>query len=175
MKRYDIEKLLDRYYNGESTEAEEQALKRFFVEEKVPDELEIDQQIFMQLQQASEVPSTMGTRLSDLIDHWEAQEQCPKEKHHFRPSIYLQRIGSIAACILLLLGVGWHLHQSRPSVRQDTYSTPEEAYVQVEKALTMFSIALNKGITQMETLQKQTQEVEKNLSKHLKKLNHSEL
>ena len=49
MKVNEIERLLTRYYDGETSETEEKELKRFFTEEDVPAHLLAEKEIFMQL------------------------------------------------------------------------------------------------------------------------------
>ena len=148
MKDYShIEALLERYYDAQTSEAEEQRLKDFFLHEEVPAHLQAEKEMFLQLQ-ATDVPEGLEKRLSQSIDRW-------GKKHR---TLRLQWIGSIAASLLLLFGAGWYL-QEPP--RKDTCATPEEAYMEAQKALVLFSTALNKGMKQMDVLQETTERVEK--------------
>ena len=148
MKDYShIEALLERYYDAQTSEAEEQRLKDFFLHEEVPAHLQAEKEMFLQLQ-ATDVPEGLEERLSQSIDRW-------GKKHR---TLRLQWIGSIAASLLLLFGAGWYL-QEPP--RKDTCATPEEAYAEAQKALVMFSTALNKGMRQMDALHETTERVEK--------------
>ena len=148
MKDYShIEALLERYYDAQTSEAEEQRLKDFFLHEEVPAHLQAEKKMFLQLQ-ATDVPEGLEERLSQSIDRW-------NKKHR---TLRLQWIGSIAASLLLLFGAGWYL-QEPP--RKDTCATPEEAYMEAQKALVLFSTALNKGMKQMDVLQETTERVEK--------------
>ena len=148
MKDYShIEALLERYYDAQTSEAEEQRLKDFFLHEEVPAHLQAEKEMFLQLQ-ATDVPKGLEERLSQSIDRW-------GKKHR---TLRLQWIGSIAASLLLLFGAGWYL-QEPP--RKDTCATPEEAYMEAQKALVLFSTALNKGMKQMDVLQETTERVEK--------------
>lgn len=148
MKDYShIEALLERYYDAQTSEAEEQRLKDFFLHEEVPAHLQTEKEMFLQLQ-ATDVPEGLEERLSQSIDRWD-------KKHR---TLRLQWIGSIAASLLLLFGAGWYL-QEPP--RKDTCATPEEAYAEAQKALVMFSTALNKGMKQMDALHETTERVEK--------------
>lgn len=168
MKEYShIEELLERYYNAQTSEAEEQRLRDFFAHEEVPAHLLAEKEMFLQLQ----TPEGLEERLSRQIDRWEAQEHHTQEAHH---NFRLQWIG-IAASLLLLFGAGWHLYEPAPVARQDTCNTPEEAYIHAEKALVMLSTALNKGMNQMSTLQEANERIEKNFYKHLEKLNNTDL
>ena len=47
MKVNEIERLLTRYYDGETSETEEKELKRFFTEEDVPAHLLAEKEIFI--------------------------------------------------------------------------------------------------------------------------------
>ena len=148
MKDYShIEALLERYYDAQTSEAEEKQLKDFFFHEEVPAHLQAEKEMFLQLQ-ATDVPEGLEERLSQSIDRW-------GKKHR---TLRLQWIGSIAASLLLLFGAGWYL-QEPP--RKDTCATPEEAYMEAQKALVLFSTALNKGMKQMDVLQETTERVEK--------------
>ena len=148
MKDYShIEALLERYYDAQTSEAEEQRLKDFFLHEEVPAHLQAEKEMFLQLQ-ATDVPEGLEERLSQSIDRW-------GKKHR---TLRLQWIGSIAASLLLLFGTGWYL-QEPP--RKDTCATPEEAYMEAQKALVLFSTVLNKGMKQMDVLQETTERVEK--------------
>ena len=149
MKDYShIEALLERYYDAQTSEAEEQRLKDFFLHEEVPAHLQAEKEMFLQLQ-ATDVPEGLEERLSQSIDRW-------GKKHR---TLRLQWIGSIAASLLLLFGTGWYLQDDTP--RKDTCATPEEAYAEAQKALVMFSTALNKGMKQMDALHETTERVEK--------------
>ena len=149
MKDYShIEALLERYYDAQTSEAEERQLKDFFLHEEVPVHLQAEKEMFLQLQ-ASAMPEGLEERLSQSIDRW-------GKKHR---TLRLQWIGSIAASLLLLFGAGWYLQDETP--RKDTCATPEEAYAEAQKALVMFSTALNKGMKQMDALHETTERVGK--------------
>ena len=77
MKVNEIERLLTRYYDGETSETEEKELKRFFTEEDVPAHLLAEKEIFMQLaaQPAPEIPEGLESRLSRKIDQWDTGER----------------------------------------------------------------------------------------------------
>lgn len=175
MKEYShIEELLKRYYDGKTSVVEEQMLKDFFAKEKIPAHLLVEKKIFLQLA-ALQSPQGMEERLEKLIDQWDTTERRSIKATSKRRVIRLQWITSIAASLFLLFGTGWYMYKPQPTTRQDTYATPEEAYAQAEKALVIFSTALNKGLKQMEVIQETTEKAENNFYKHLNKLNNTEL
>lgn len=165
MKDYNhIEELLERFYNAGTSEQEEQELKDFFRYEEVPPHLLAEKEMFLQLQ-ASDTPEGMEERLGNLIDQWELSEQKTQKK---RRTFRLQWIGSIAASLLLVIGMSLYFHEPQ---RKDTCATPEEAYAHAEKALVMFSKALNKGIRPIQDMEKTNE----NIRKQINKLNNIEL
>ena len=159
MKDYNhIEKLLERYYNAETSELEEQELKDFFRHEEIPPHLLAEKEMFLQFQ-ISDTPKGMEERLGNLIDQWELSEQKTQKK---RRIFHLQWIGSIAASLLLVIGMNLYFHEPQ---RKDTCATPEEAYAHAEKALILFSEALNKGLRPIEAMEKTNQSIRKQINK----------
>lgn len=170
MKEDEIRKLLERYYDGLTTQAEEQELKRFFTRTDTPQGLEAEARWFRQLEATRtapepDLPAGFSERLDSLIDQWNRAER-PAEP--VRPTIGIRRlrwVAGIAAGLLLAVGfgLGWH----GASVPADTCATPEEAYAQAQRALTLLSETLNRGTQGMETLHLATHKVQTNLNKHL--------
>ena len=165
MKDYNhIERPLERFYNAETSEQEEQELKDFFHHGEVPPHLLAEKEMFLQLQ-ASDTPEGMEERLGNLIDQWDLSEQKTQKKCRI---FHLQWVGSIAASLLLVIGMSLYFHEPQ---RKDTCATPEEAYAHAEKALVMFSEALNKGIRPIQDMEKTNE----NIRKQINKLNNIEL
>lgn len=174
MKVSDIEKLLVRYYDGDTTEAEEKELKQFFTEEDVPAHLLAEKELFLQIaaQPEPKVPEGLEDKLSHQIDEWETRERREiKVKKHTR-IIRMQWIGSVAASLLILFSVGMYMYKPHtPTNQQDTCATPEEAYAEAQKALLMFSSTLNKGIKQVEAAQETTEKMQENVNQQLNRIN----
>ena len=164
-----INELLERYYDALTTEAEEQELKEFFANEEVPAHLQAEKEMFLQLQEVTDtsVPQGLEERISRNIDAWEAEEGRTQRKARI---LSLSWIGSIAASLLVLISFSWYMYEPQ-SVRKDTCATPEEAYVHAQKALAMFSKALNKGMDQMEAAHATTERVERTIQKQFNKIN----
>jgi len=127
----------------------------------------------------SQMPEGMEERLLATIQKLEAEE---KEKElattpiikmepqrHTQPPQSKQRFWiRVAACltIILALGLGYNQHSSNNAFA-DTCKTPEEAQMQLERALTLLS--KNKAAIQTadETIQQATQPKESILSKFI--------
>lgn len=174
MRIDEIEKMLDRYYDGRTTESEEMELKRFFSEEEVPTHLLTEKELFMQLSatEVPEVPADLESKLDRLIDDCDNREkQMLRLKRHKR-TIWINWVGSIAACMLILFSVGTYLFKPyTPPTPQDTCSSPEEAYQETQKALVMLSSTLNKGIENVETVQHTTAKIQNSVNQQLNRIN----
>ena len=173
MKPDDIEDLLTRYYEGVTSEAEEKELKRFFMEEEVSEDLLAEKELFLQLAACPEheIPVGLEERLNDMIDAWDMSEKRALKVKKRTRIIRLQWLGSIAASLLLLFSVGMYLY--KPSAPKDTCATPEEAYMQAQKALVMLSSRLNKGMEEVETVQEATGKIRENVYEQLNRINNT--
>lgn len=160
-----INKLLERYYEALTTEAEEEELRRFFAEGEVPAHLMGEKELFLQLQEVSaevSAPEGLEERLATAIDSWAAQEETERKRHS---RIYrLRWMGGIAASIVVLLAFGWNLYEP---ARRDTCATPEEAYAEAHEALMQFALALDKGTQQIAMVQSTTEKIEESISEYL--------
>lgn len=176
MKVNEIDRLLVRYYDGETTDAEERELKRFFSEEEIPAHLLAEKELFLQMsvQPAPELPEGLEDRLIHQVDEWDSQEKrAIKWEKHTR-NIRMQWVGSIAASLLILFSVGLYIYKPSASpILQDTCATPEEAYIEAQKALLLFSSTLNSGMEQVETAQKTTQRMQETVNQQLNRINTS--
>ncbi len=142
-----LTQLLEAFYDGTTTIEEEQELYQYFTSADVPEELEAEKRVFLGLYNLSadddiEVPSSLSNKLSSLIDDLSEKEK-PK-----RRSIMIRRVSAIAASLLLLISVGLFILNDRHphSVLADTYTDPEEAYIETQKTLQLISSTLNDGM-----------------------------
>ncbi len=137
-----LEQLIEQYFDAALSIDEERELVEQLTMTEVPEHLEHDKQVILALQgKVEEVDHTEAMeRLSRQIDDWAAE----KRRSIRRPRIVrMWRAASVAACVILLLGVSLHLN--RPSGPRDTFDNPEEAYTATCEALQTFSAILNKG------------------------------
>ena len=130
-----IELLLEKYFEGETSIAEEKVLKQYFTSETVAPHLEQYRSLFgyfkSEKEEKLEQPIMLTSQKTTLY-RW-----------------------LVAASIALLLGGGfWFTQQEAPqnAVAQSelgTYDSPEEAFEETQKALAMVSGHLNTGIESM--------------------------
>ena len=128
-----IEIILEKYFQGETTIAEENELKKYFSSPNVAQHLQQYQPLFGYFSQVKEQESTQEIPL-----------QTKK-----RNVAWL----SIAASVVVLLGIGTYVYMGEkntaPVVAQTelgTYDDPEEALAATQKALALLSNNVNVGI-----------------------------
>lgn len=156
-----IKNLLHSFYEGETSKEEERMLYDFFETENIPEDMEFEKRIFLKLysSQQNNVPTHLGEKLNALIDNLSREENNNKISHVVLPINHLisktwRWAMSIAASILILLSAGIFAYFGKNAHKNemlvDTYSNPEQAYLETQKTLLLVSSKLNKGIQQME-------------------------
>jgi len=139
-----IEDILEKYFQGETTIAEEKELKDYFSSPNVAQHLEQYKPMFGYFSQVKEQKSTHPIPL----------------KTKKRNVAWL----SIAASVVVLLGVGTYFYVSEknaaPVVAQSelgTYDDPEEALAATQKALALLSSNVNVGIESVQYIKEYEQ------------------
>lgn len=140
-----IEIILEKYFQGESTIAEEKELKNYFSSSNVAQHLEQYKPLFGYFSQVKEQRLTQEIPL-----------QTKKRKVAWL---------SIAASAVLLLGIGSYFYlnntnNTTPVVAKSdlgTYDSPEEALVATQKALAMVSHNVNTGIESVQYIKEYEQ------------------
>ena len=128
-----IEKLLEKYFEANTTIAEERDLKDYFASPNVAQHLEQYRILFGYAVQARQEQFTaeilLKTRRSNRV-------------------VWL----SVAASVVVLISVGlftFNSYNQPESNDLGTYDDPEVAYKETQKALAMISESVNKGIGSM--------------------------
>ncbi len=128
-----IENLLEKYFEAETSIAEEKELKDYFTSSDVAPPLEQYKPLFGYVVQAKQEQFNATIPLNTI-----------KRKR----VVWL----SVAASVAVLLGVGLSTfnHYNHPkSAGYGTYDDPEVAFRETQKALAMISEHVNKGIGSM--------------------------
>lgn len=120
-----IEAWIEAYFEGTATEAQEEALRSYFLQEEVPEHLQIYKQMFVYFAEAksetsSQQPVFKSTR-KPVHTYWYA----------------------VAASLVLALGLGYFYNQNRMSVSEQEEAL--QAYWQTKDALQFLSSNLNKS------------------------------
>ena len=111
------------------------------------------------------IPEGLEGRLSARIDEWERKE---KKRTILLPKAL--RYAAVAASIVLVFGVGFHLLNQGNNTNlaeQDTYQNPVQAKQEAVRALNLLAANLNKGMRHLEKVKAQGDKTEQSLHKHL--------
>ncbi|MDG1728637.1 MAG: hypothetical protein P8K68_12690 [Algibacter sp.] len=119
-----IEKLLEKYENGETSLKEEQQLKNYFTQETVAPHLEMYKPMFMYF----------------LVNK---QEQFTKDVPLKTKTIFNYKWISVAAVAVLMLG--FYFGTSLGNSDLGTYEDPQLAFNEFSKSMEMISSKFNKG------------------------------
>jgi len=160
----DIKQLLERYYDGSTSEADERRLRVYFAGDNVADDLTADKDMFLSLSGEGNVsvPDDLGDRISNGIDKWDALE---KRRRRFT----FRAVLSLAASLAVLMAIGvWFMQQPKTTGQQ---LSPEEAYAQTEKALQIFARALDKSVDGIETVDRTTEKINSQINTNLQLIN----
>jgi hypothetical protein len=140
MNPEEIKQLLEKYYSGETSPAEEIILKEFFFRSNIPGELEPEKEIFSYYFNLSGIPAPSDDfekRIFGAVDDAEQEITDLSRRKLFR---YLT---GIAAGLLILTASYFFLSRSR--MPADTFSDPELAYNEAMKILYDVSNRMNTG------------------------------
>lgn len=115
------------------------------------------------------IPEGLEERLSAKIDEWESLSKGEEDKGRLslRPNII--RYGAVAACIAIVMGLGYHKFGQNPA-EQDTYQDPQLAKREAERALNLLAMNLNKGMEQLKKVNAISEKADKTLNEQLNAL-----
>lgn len=168
MKQSETDILIEKFFNGETTEEEEKLLheaslnaplgsdKKLFQSEAENEHSSLlahhstlnahRSSLLQSLTPQPEVPLGLEHRLSRQIDQWNSIEK--RSEKRARTAVMRWTIG-IAAGIALIVGIAIPTLREPDAVKyaeeQETYNDPEMAQREAEKALAKFSDCINKG------------------------------
>lgn len=148
MEYKEIEKLLNRYLEGESTLEEEALLKDYFSQPGIPvEQAEIKEMFryFNVAEQYSAPPFDITSELNAVIEkEWEKESL-----NRFRP-LYAW-VGSAAAVLVISFGLFQYLNKPEPVIN-DTYKDPKLAYLETKQALLKVSRIMNRNTVKLKYL-----------------------
>ncbi|MCZ8090486.1 hypothetical protein [Flavobacterium sp.] len=126
-----IEKLVEKYFEGETSIAEEKELKTYFSSTDVAQHLEQYKPVFGYFSQAKQEQFTATISL--------------KSKRKQKRLAWL----SVAASLVVMLGIGFFAYQNTSDPNQENLGViddPEIAFRETQKALALISKHVNTGI-----------------------------
>ena len=153
MKPATLDRLIEKYYEGETSIQEEKQLREFFQREDIPDRMVEAKAWFMAMDELSS--DNLGEDFDQrLMDHLN------KEKRNSKWRISSYWISGVAATILLFLAIWLGPELLQPKEVYGTITDPELAFAETKKVLGEVSEKMNKG---MQPAKKTVEKVEENV------------
>jgi len=149
-KLSNIKKLLDKFYEGQSSLEEEQQLKEYFSGDGIPEELLEERELFVSMSAVDEhieVPDNLNNSIIEAISNAEHRESKVKR-------INLYSFSGLAAGLAIILSVYFAFLREEPTKLLAEYTIQDEevAYQEARKALSYVSAKLHKGTAELESL-----------------------
>lgn len=168
MKTDEIKALLDKFYRGVTTRAEEKKLADVFRQNSLPDEFLPDKKLFLSFSEKTmEIPRDSSKRIETLIDSFTNENRPGKTAKH--PQLFYLAT-AIAASLALIFGVR-QLQKGRPTeptLFTDTYKNPDDAYRATVDALQLFSENFSKGAESVEKANRHLEKAQGIISQSIK-------
>ena len=139
-----IEELLEKYYRGETSTAEENSLREFFSGQEIPSHLEAEAGLFRHFSRERDI--TLAGEMEEKLARMTSGTEIRKIGGGIKLRYYW--ISAAAAVILILVGLFVDMQIRRNSmleVRQDTFEDPYLAYEEAKKVLYLVSTKMNVG------------------------------
>lgn len=148
METKEIKKLLQLYFNSESTLENERDLEAYFQSGNIADEVAEYTEFFGGISKlkSNVDDSTIEEDVMDFI----------LENEHKEKTKYLgmwKMVTGIAASIIIVLG-GFLFYQQQQKPFEDTFDNPEEAYAYAQETLQFMSKKYSKGLAEFSNFEK---------------------
>jgi hypothetical protein len=155
MKPKDIDKLVEKFFAGETTASEEVQLKELVSGGKLPEHLSYMNQYFMVMDDlsADSLDKSFDERLFSTIESKEAKPKTMRLAY---------RLTSVAAVVLLLISIWFGTDLFQPKEVYGTIDDPVIAFQETKKVLDEVSKKMNKGLV---PAKKTVDKVEENVQK----------
>jgi hypothetical protein len=145
MKREEARILLQRYFDAETSLAEEEMLGSYFRQEEIPEEM-------IPFKVWCEKLGQKGADEKDLLLENEMMEVLLQKEHARKKSIMWISLSGIAATLLIVMGTSLFFQQK--NTYRDSFDDPATAMAYASKTLHFVSAKYNKGLAQLKPVHK---------------------
>jgi hypothetical protein len=148
MEYHEVEILLEKYLEGESTLEEESRLRQYFSQPDLPPEYRGMHDLFRYFDltaKEAEAPFDISSEINSIIE----RESNNKRRVGMRS--ILVWVTSTAAVLAIALGIYRYTYKPQPVVK-DTFTDPKMAYLETKRALLLVSRAMNRNTASLKYL-----------------------
>lgn len=143
MKTEEVKVLLQRYFEGESTDADERRLEAYFRSGEIDAEVAEYAEFFGGISELAAIADDPAIE-DEVMDYILENEH--REKTRYRSMWKI--VTGIAASVIIVLG-GFLFYQEQNKTLKDTFSNPNDAYAYATHTLEFVSGKYNKGLAQL--------------------------
>jgi len=165
METKEVKRLLQLYFNGESSDQDERTLEMYFQSENIADEVNEYAEFFGGISELANENNDSSIE-EDIMNYILEHEH--REKTKYRQM--WRWVTSVAATIIIVLGSFLIYQQQHQAPFKDTFDDPDEAYAYAEQTLQFVSSKYNKGLAALANFDK-LQKAEEPLKKGIVPLN----
>jgi hypothetical protein len=149
MSEKELKRLIEKYYEGISTDEEEKTLRAYFSGNTVYPGFEAEKEIFSTYMDSSTIPEPSAGFEASII---QAIDNQMNQSRYVKIRSLLLPLMSAAAGLLILAGsYFFFIHRNEPD---DTFTDPKIAYAETMKVLLEVSSQLNHGTRSLEPIGK---------------------
>ena len=149
METREIKRLLQLYFNGESTLEDERKLEAYFGAGDVADELKEYAEFFGGISELSAIAGD-PTIENDIMDYILENEHHEKTKYRSMWKV----VTGIAASVIIVLGGFLFYQQQNQQPFEDTFDDPEVAYAYAKQTMQYVSGKYSKGLAELSNFEK---------------------
>ena len=150
MNFHRIEKLLERYFDGDTSLEDEKILKDFFQGKSIPPHLvslKDSFDYFSKEKTKEELDESFDQKLLTKINHIELNN-----KRQIRQK-YIYYVSGIAASVLIIISIFTNIDPFSSKFK-DTFNDPQIAYEETKSALLLVSEVFNRGLKPADNIAK---------------------
>lgn len=152
MKEEKLKELLERYYNGDTSQDEEFLLKKYFCGSDTLPGYDAEREIFRYFSCDEEVIKPSDDLESRILKSIDVLKTKQKHELHYRRRLVIL---SMAASLLVLIGsYFFFIHETEP---EDTFDDPQIAYAEAKQILYDVSDRLSRGTLVLQHVARTTQ------------------
>ena len=159
-----LEQLLEKYWNTETSLEEEQQLRDFFRGKNIPEGMKETAELFRYFDHQKKVQLKEPSFDGDVVRKINTARPAGKTASMYYN--YARIAAGVAVVIAATYFVGQEVRKSYPSEEVDTYSDPKLAFEETKKALMMLSKGFGKARHETEKIKLFNEAEQKVQSKH---------
>ncbi len=150
----EIEKLVEKFYNGETTLSEERMLHGFFSGDSLPAHLKYMKRQFAFYDNERGTGLEIPNYNDKVLESLDNKNKILKFKLH-KPAIYSAYSVAVIIIIAIAINIFNFLNQRNPNeINQSTINDPEIAYRETKQALILVSTYVDEALTECRDISK---------------------